>query len=217
MGVSFIVSMLVMTRALELIPVATVLTAFRLAILLPIIASVVLWGEAVRALQILGTGLAIAALVLMTGRQFAGRGAARTASGALTGLLALAVFLLQGLGQICLRWVHYAGASEARLSVLTVTAATAGLLGALAVAAQRYRPNRADLTMGAGIGAYNLVCLAVILTALSRVPGTIFFPLHGCAVVILDNAFAHFYWRERLDRWTVAGAALGACAMLLVL
>ena len=127
------------------------------------------------------------------------------------------MFLLQGLAQVCLRWVHYAGLSEQRLAVLAVTAGTAGTLGALAVALQRHRPRARDLIMGAGIGAYNLVCLAVMLTTLSRVPGTVFFPLHGCAVVILDNVFAHLYWREHLDRWTLAGAALGACAMLLVL
>lgn len=220
MGISFIVSMLVMTRALELVPVATVLTAFRLAILMPIIASVLLWGETVQALQITGICLAIVALLLMTAARFhtetGAEGAARS-SVALTGAFAFSVFALQGLSQVCLRWVHYAGLSDERLTVLAVTAATAGVLGTLAVALQGQRPRRRDLAMGAGIGAYNLVCLAVLLTTLSRVPGTVFFPLHGCAVVIMDNAFAHLFWRESLDRWTLAGAGLGACAMLLVL
>jgi len=226
MGLSFIVSMLAMTRALELVPVATVLTAFRLAILVPIAASVLLWGEAVDPVQVVGIALAVAALGLMTmarlprtarpGRTGPVAGP-KAAVAALTGLCAFAVFLPQGLSQVCLRWVHSAGLSEQRRVVLAIAAATAGLLGAAAVACQRYRPQPRDLAMGAGIGAYNLICLAVLLTALSRVPGTLFFPLHGCAVVILDNAFAHLYWREALDRWTVAGAGLGACAMLLVL
>jgi len=218
MGLSFIISMLVMTRALELVPVATILTAFRLAILVPIAASVALWGETVGPLQVVGIGLAIAALLLMTAAPSRNGGSARaTATATLTGLFAFAVFFLQGLSQVCLRWVHYAGLSQQRLVVLTVTAITAGLLGAAAVALQRHRPRRRDLVMGAAIGAYNLVALAVLLTALSRIPGTVFFPLHGCAVVIMDNAFAHLYWREALDRWALAGAGLGACAILLVL
>jgi len=218
MGASFIVSMLFMTRALELVPVATVLTSFRLAILVPIGASVLLWGETVAPRQVLGIAGAVAALALMTAARLPGRAAsASSVSVAVVGAFAAGVFALQGLSQTCLRWVHYAGLSHERLAVLVVTAGTAGVLGALVLVLQRHRPRSRDLVMGAGIGAYNLVCLAVMLTALSRVPGTVFFPLHGCAVVILDNAFAHVYWREILDRWALVGAGLGACAMLLVL
>ena len=39
-----------------------------------------------------------------------------------------------------------------------------------------------------GIGAYNLLALLVILKTLSLVPGAVFFPVLGCAVVVLDNA-----------------------------
>ena len=51
MGVSFIVSMWTMTRALERAPVSIVLTSFRLAILVPVVASVALWGESLSLLQ----------------------------------------------------------------------------------------------------------------------------------------------------------------------
>jgi drug/metabolite transporter (DMT)-like permease len=213
MGCCFIVSMLFMTRALELVSVATVLTAFRLAILVPIAASVALWGESVSTVQAGGIAMALGALLLMT-RSQAGQG---QRAGAFAAMAALLVFSLQGLSQVCLRWVHYAGLSEARLQVLMITAATAGALGAAAVAARRRTPRRGDLAMGAGIGLYNLVALAVMLTTLSRYKGTQFFPVHGCAVVILDNVFAHYYWRERLNRWTAIGAVLGAASMLLVL
>ena len=46
---------------------------------------------------------------------------------------------------------------------------------------------------------------------------TVFFPLQGCAVVIMDNLFAHFFWKEPLGRSAMAGAALGAISMLLIL
>ena len=66
-GTVFIVAMLLMTRALERCHVATVLTAFRMAILVPVFASVLLWGETASFGQWVGIGLALAALGLMTG------------------------------------------------------------------------------------------------------------------------------------------------------
>ncbi|MGB1717798.1 MAG: hypothetical protein ACPHO6_06555, partial [Candidatus Latescibacterota bacterium] len=66
MGVVFIVAMLIMTTALALVRVGSVLTAFRMAMLVPIVVSVLVWGEAASALQAVGIGLALVALVLMT-------------------------------------------------------------------------------------------------------------------------------------------------------
>ena len=211
MGGSFILSMALMTWALEVADVGAVLTAFRLAILMPIVASVLLWGETVTLWQLTGMLMAMAALVLMTrsrdGAQSDRRGL----------VLALLVFVTQGISQVCLRWVHYADLDHQRLHVLFVTVATAGLLGCALVLSRRRPPVPRDLRMGAGIGVYNLFALAAVLAALSIVEGTAFFPIHGCAVVILDNVFAHYVWREKLGPLTALGALLGASSMLLVL
>lgn len=215
MGASFIVAMLTMTRSLERAPVAHVLTAFRLAILVPVAASMWLWGEPLSRQQAAGIGVALAALVLIT---TSSSGAGDVGRLGLAGLLmALAVFTTQGVSQVCLRWVHYAGLDGQRLGVLMVCAAIAGALGAVVVGAQGFRPRALDLGAGAGIGLYNLACLGVILTALRDIPGTLFFPATGCLVVLLDGLCAHFWWRERLGVGGAAGVGLGALAMVLVL
>lgn len=212
-GVTFIGAMLMMTRALDLIAVGAVLTSFRLAILIPILASVWLWGETLTLVQMGGIGLSLAALVLMT----------RGASGVQQlsplhslGLLGL-IFVGQGIAFCGMRWVHYAGLDPHFLQVLLFITLTAGVLGAFFTCYQGRRPRRQDLIMGIGIGLYNLVTLSFNLIALSKVPGTLYFPLQGCAVVLLDNLFAQFWWKEPLSRPAMAGAALGVLAMLLVL
>ena len=214
MGLAFIVAMLIMTAALERAPVAMVLTSFRLAILVPIVVSVWIWGETLSLIQAAGIGLALVALTLITSSR------ASTATGPVGPKalgLGLVVFGTQAVGQVCLRWVHYAGLDEQRLTVLMTCAATAGGLGALFVLLQRYRPRAKDLRMGIGIGLFNMVCLATILFALSQLDGTIFFPVSGCLIVVMDAAFAHFWWQEKLSRVGVSGAVLGALAMLLVM
>ena len=212
-GVAFIISMLVMTRALEIADVSAVLTAFRLSIVVPILTSVWIWGEVVSTVQVIGLFLTIVSLFLMT------RG--NKAEVKLTGLATLglvaAIFSLQGFSHATMGWIHYAGLDPQRQLVLLVISFVAGSLGTVYIVLRRIRPRPRDLAMGTGIGLYNLVALFLTLTALSKVSGTLFFSLQGCAVVMMDNFFAHYYWKEKLSRPAKIGALIGAFAMLLVL
>ena len=212
-GLVFISSMLLMTRLLGSLRVASVLTAFRLAIVVPVGLGVLLWGEPLDGLQVLGLGLALVAVLLMS--QHAGHQTDVSRLAAL-GLLIL-VFSVQGMSSSCLRWVHYAGLDEAYLQVLMVIGFTAGTIGAILVLWRSRRRLRGfDVGVGAGIGVYNLLALMTILTALKQVPGTVFFPLMGCSVVILDNLTAPLLWKEPLSRAVVMGVALGVVGIALV-
>ena len=210
-GVSFIVSMFVMTRALEVTKVTMVFMAFRLSVLLPIIADVLIWSERVTTVQLSGIAMGLVSLMLMSCR-----GKTRRQSRWQDLGWAVGVFGSQGVSQIFLQSIHYAGLDPLRLQVLMMTAFVAGMLGSIFVIFRRRRPSGSDLRTGAGIGIYNLLALAAILTALSRMDGTIVFPVHGCAVVILDCVFAHFVWKETISRLALIGAVLGAFSMLLV-
>ncbi|MBI3831641.1 MAG: hypothetical protein HY291_19125 [Planctomycetes bacterium] len=213
-GAFFIVAMIVLTQALATSEVGAVLTAFRLSILLPILLGVWLWHEHVTAMQGSGVALALVGLVLMTlGQKGAGPVAPFSAKAL---ALLLLVFFSQSLSHVGLSSVHYMDLDAQKLSVLFATASAAGLIGAAAVAFKRHRPTRGEAGMGALIGVYNMLNLIVILIALSLVPRTVYFPVSGCAVVIMDNLFAHFFWKERLRLPGMVGAALGAAAMLLV-
>jgi multidrug transporter EmrE-like cation transporter len=213
MGVSFIVSMWTMTRALERAPVSIVLTSFRLAILVPVVASVALWGESLSLLQSAGLILALAGVALTTQTSTPHRYSGIWALLAAT----VVVFLTQGMSQVCLRWVHYAGLDAQHLVVLMICAAVAGGIGSGIVVLGPQRPQARDLVMGGAIGLYNLLALAVILTAVSQLEGTRFFPAHGCFVVILDGLFAHFIWREPLGRLATLGICISAASILFVL
>ena len=211
-GCVFITSMTVLTTALGLAHVGTVLTALRLSMVVPVAVSVLLWDEAISPSQIAGLALALIALLLMT----YGSSHAHKLPGPKALALIAAVFFCQGASSSCLRWVHYAGLDDQHLKVLLVIGSTAGLLGLVVIRLRGQRPRSLDILGGGGIGLYNLFALAVILTALSQVSSAIFFPMMGCTVVIMDNLFAHFVWKESLSRTAVCGVALGLVSILLV-
>ncbi len=209
-GLFFIASMLTMTHALTRLDSAPTLTSFRLAVIVPVFAGALLWNETVSPGQVIGFFAAATSLVLLTWQPASHRET--------RGLWWVClIFILQGLSMCCLHAVHHAGLDTQRQHVLMITAATAGLLGLLYASLRRIPLRSGALRMGVGIGMFNLVTLTVSLTALAHIPGTIFFPINGCGVVLLDNLFAHFAWREPLGRTGMAGAALGALAMILIL
>ncbi len=212
-GCTFIVAMCLMTWALTVSDVATILTAFRLSIVVPIVASVILWQEEVTPTQLVGITLALSALLLMSG------GTRAIAGGALFrhGGLAIAVCSMQGVSHTSARWVHHAGLDDRHMEVLLVTAATAGLIGVASLIVLRRPVNWPSLRMGTGIGVFNVAALVIFLAALARFQSAQFFPVSGCAIVILDNLFAHFVWREHLSFLTAIGAVIGAGSILLVL
>ncbi len=212
-GAVFIGSMSLMMRVLEIASVGAVLTAFRMSIAVPVALGIWLWREPVVLSQFGGIILAFPALVMMTS---GARGSVRATGGNTFGLL-FAVFLAQGLSHSCLRSVHYAGLDGEFIQVLVVMGATAGTIGYIFVAGKMRCPRRHELATGIGLGTYNALALSVILTALSRLPGTLFFPATGCSVILLDNLSAHFFWKERLNRVAAAGVALAILAVALVI
>jgi hypothetical protein len=212
-GAVFIGSMSLMMRVLEIASVGAVLTAFRMSIAVPVALGIWLWQEPVVPAQFGGIILAFSALMMMTS---GARGGAHATGGRTFGLL-FAVFFAQGLSHSCLRSVHYAGLDDEFVQILTVMGATAGTIGFIFIALRMRRPRRPELTTGLSLGTYNAMALCVIMTALSRLPGTLFFPAVGCSVILLDNLSAHFFWKERLNRVAAAGVGLAVLAVALVI
>ena len=211
-GVAFISAMLTITHSFEIAPAGAVFTANRMSVAVPVAMGVWVWNEPIDVEQIAGISLAFLALAMMT----SGIDGSKHTSGPRALGLFLAILFLQGLSHTCLRSVHYNGLDDAFLQVLMITGATAGTIGCTAITILRRRPRADELKLGGFIGLYNALALCVIMTALSKLPGTLFFPVVGCSVVLLDNLTAHFFWRERLNRIAAAGVAVAALAIVLV-
>lgn len=212
-GAAFVLSLLVMNHALSVAPVGAVLTAFRMAIVVPLALGLWLWGEALSASQLVGLLLILGALVLMSGGT--GQGASRSNKRTF-GLLAL-VFALQGISFTAMRYVHYADLDRHFLPIIVIAGLTAGLLGFGYVVYREVRITRSDVVFGAGIGLYNTISMPVVMLALSNLPGTTYFPLSGCSVVLLDNLCAHYVWGEKLTRTAISGLIMAILALALII
>lgn len=212
-GVFFISTMLVLNHALTQAPLGAVLTSFRMSILLPLAMGVWIWNEPLSPFQAFGLALALAALALMPA---GGNTQRRVSAPAILGLL-VAIFLLQGICNTALRAVHYQGWDVYFLHILMAAGFTGGGLGLVYLRFRKVQPTRPALFFGAGIGVYNAISTPIVLTALSHFPGTTYFPIAGCGIVVLDNLFAHFYWREPLSRTALIGVGVAITSLFVIL
>lgn len=72
--------------------------------------------------------------------------------------------------------------------------------------------NMTDFRRGAVFGAINIASTVIIVTALSRVPGAIFFATMGTLGLLVTVLLGIWLWRERLQLWGWAGLCLTAIA-----
>ena len=129
-GTVFISSMLLMNHALTLAPIGSVVTAFRMSIVVPIVLGIYLWGESMAPTQFVGLLLALSALALMTSHP----GRTAHVRGIKAFGLLIAICLWQGVSHTGLRSVHYNGLDSVFLHVSDVYwGTTAALMGSIVI------------------------------------------------------------------------------------
>lgn len=212
MGLVFYPAMMSFNYALHHAPAGSVLTAFRLSIVVPVMLGVWIWGESLSMTQTAGIILALASLALMTRGQ---RGPGTLTRWRMLLLLAV-VFGMQGASFSLLRSVNYAGFGDYTVTVVMAIGFSAGTLGLVVLLLRRMPLQFKATLLGGGIGIYNSLALSVVLVALNHLPGTVYFPLAACGIVILDNLLAHYFWKERLSPRNIVGVIIAISALGLV-
>lgn len=207
----------------------------RLSVVIPFLASWLVWGEAPTALQLVGLVLAGAAFFLVArpaaappeplGPPTGGDDAhADDGSGRTVGVLAL-LFLAGGLVDINMKLFRESfsvasGGSTSIATFLLFVFGVAFLVGAGAVGWTGVRtgrwPSRAAWAWGVGLGIVNYFSAEFLLRALETLDGTVAFPANSVAIVFGAALIGRVVWGERLSPGNLAGLGLAAVALVLL-
>ncbi len=209
-GALFIGGFWLLAYATEHAGMSRALGVMRLSVVVPVLASWLVWHERPAPPVLAGLALALAAFALLA-RQGDGGDAGRGHPFALA-----ALFAAGGAVDVLLKTfdVVFGGHYPIALFLLLVFA-TAGVLGALRVALRR----RAGVEVrwrqvagwGLALGAANYGSTAFFLEAVARLPGPVVFPLNNVAIVLGGAVLGAVVWREPLGgraRLALAGAAV---------
>ncbi len=196
-----------------MISVNLCMLSFRLSVVIPVIAAVILWGEVLSMSKLIGIALCLIAMVFMSSSE--------TASKEVTlkkiVMVTLLIFILQGLTQILTQAIHYLKYDDVKEFILMLITTTAMVIGVLIVLFSQKKTTMKEIKMGAFIGVVNTVCLVMILKTLTLVSAAVFWPVSGCSLVVLDILAAHFLWKENLSYKIVLGGCFAVSSIYIIL
>lgn len=217
-GGVFILAFWVFAWATALAGMSLATGVVRMAVVIPVLVSWLVWNEVPTVLQASGLVLAGIAIVLLA------QAPAPSAQGGwgATGVLVL-LFAIGGLVDTSVKAFDlYYGATQNSIAFTALVFGMAFLVGAVGVGVQyRRRPLRypmPTLAWGVLLGIFNYGSLYFFLKAVTfpSLPGPVIFPLNNIAVVIGAALIGVLAWGEQLTRRNWAGLGLAALALVLI-
>ncbi|MDT0630779.1 hypothetical protein RQM47_07340 [Rubrivirga sp. S365] len=234
-GVLFIAGFWLFSRAIRDAGMGLAAGVMRLSVVVPFVASWLVWGEVPRPLQLVGLALSGGAFFLVarpaaeppgklgppappdadTGRP--APPAERMGAVAVLGLL----FAAGGVVDVNMKLFQesFAGRVAPATFLLFVfgVAFAVGLSVVVWTGVRAGRWPRGEvLGWGAVLGIVNYGSAEFLLRALDQLPGPVAFPANSVAIVFGAALIGRFLWHERLSAANVAGIALAGVALVLL-
>lgn len=233
-GVLFIAGFWLFSLAIRRAGMGLAAGVMRLSVVVPFVASWLVWGEVPSAFQLVGLALAGVAFFLVArpaneppgklGPPASGTGEAggpeEERAGGTVALLGL-LFLSGGLVDVNMKAFQETFAEAAPISTfLLFVFGVAFLVGAVAVGVAGVRtgswPRGAVIGWGLVLGVVNYGSAEFLLRALVEVPGPVAFPANSVAIVFGAALIGRVVWHEPLSRANVAGLVAAGVALVLL-
>lgn len=182
----------------------------KMGILLPMIASIILWREIPTFLQIVGICLAIGAILYINFSPEPHHSIHRSL---------IWLFLVGGLGEFANKLFQMYGQLPDKTLFLFVVFATAFLLSLFYATKEAVKPGsslKKDLSMGFAIGIPNLLSSFFLIQALTSVPAAVAFPAFSAGTVLIVTVLSRLIFSETINRRSAIGLALTSVALLLI-
>jgi drug/metabolite transporter (DMT)-like permease len=207
----------------------------RVSVMIPFLASWLVWAEAPTLAQ--GTGMALAAVAFFliarkerTPKPVAAGGGA-TLSAQSTPMLASVdwrafgvlglTFLSGGMVDVSMKLFEEGfGAENSRVLFLLMAFGVAFVIGAVIVGVRGLRrgvwPTGRTVGWGVLLGVINYGSLEFLLRAIEVLPGVFVFPANNIAIMVLAALLGVYLWGEQLSRANRIGLGLAVIALILL-
>jgi drug/metabolite transporter (DMT)-like permease len=185
----------------------------RLAVVMPMLAAVVVWGERLTSPQAAGAALSLVAMPLLTlppGGRSAGAGRIDRS----TAVLLVALLLGNGLSMVLTKAYERTGLNQQAL-FLAALFGTAILVSGVAWWRHRTDTGARDILPGIALGATNAFANWGLVLALTAMPAALVFPFYSAAGLVFTALLARLIFGERITRVETAGIVIAVAAVTL--
>ncbi len=211
-GIGFVMTYFLLAYALRRRGITIPNAAVQVAMVVPLVPSVLLWHEHLGAAQAAGIVVSVTAVLLLTPpTETAATDFARWAY-----LVVPGIFLVSGATRVAQKAITELapGGQQPALALIWF-----GTAGAFSLAMVRFtgRPTRVgEWVAGICLGCVNLGSLVFLLRALSFVPAVMVFPACSSLSIMLVSASAFLFWKERPGRRASLGILVGILSVVLI-
>jgi drug/metabolite transporter (DMT)-like permease len=235
-GALLIAGFFLLAYATDVAGMSLAIGVMRVSVLIPFMASWLVWDEVPSAAQGVGMVLAAAAFFLIARKErrpepvpaaVGGDGGGSTAHGGMQGVdwhafgvLGL-TFCMGGAVDLSMKTFEETfGAVHSSVLFLLLAFGVAFLIGAVMVGARGVRkgewPGARTMGWGLLLGVVNYGSLEFLLRAVAVLPGPFVFPANNIAIMVLAAVLGVYVWGEHLSRLNRIGIGLAIVALVLL-
>lgn len=218
-GILFVAGLLLWSKTIETAGLALSVVAMRLGIVVPVLASAVVWHERPGATHLAGGAVALLALALVISEVIKRQPGAVPTSGprpVAAWVWMAGLFLVEGSVNTGAKVFQQVMPQAESMSFQTVVFVTAFFVTTIVYFLGRERVTQQTLVYGAGLGAANLGNYLFLVTALAVLPGVVVYPVTAAAEVALMVLAGVFFWREKVGLRSWLGIGLAVLALVLI-
>ena len=210
-------------KSVELGPLGPSWTILRCSMVIPVLASILYWGElsiwppdSQTVARVLGVVLGLVTVMVCGsgGRKGSGGEPGRSARAHWLAWMA-AAFLAQGVWEVCLRATRSLPSGGDRIAFLLCIFTASCLLTVPPLLIKGVRVKGRDLAYGALLGLCALGGTGCRVLALREIDGTVVFPATTVCAMLLAQLAGRYVWGERTPR-AVLGLVLGLVSVVLL-
>ncbi len=216
-GCVFIIMFYTMALSSQKVGVAITSVANKMSLVIPVCAGIILYGESLAGLKLLGVVAAIASVIMVT---FPKKGVEMDAKFL---FLPIVIFFGSGFLDTCFKYVqiHLLGANDFEVfsACLFLVAATVGCSVLLVERIVKQRTVAVkSIVAGFVLGIPNYFSIHFLLIALNlpNMESTLVFPINNTGIVLLSTLLAIVLFSEKLSKLNWSGILLATVSIILI-
>jgi len=214
-GVAVVAGLYVITSGVRIIGAGITQTFERLAaVLLPTLAAMMFWDGRPDIIKLAGLSMALASFILIgQGETNKRQGGTRWINLA---MLVAGLIIFSGVTGIGLKAYTENAGVESNPVFLFIILVTAMVISLFPAVLKGRRPTGVDGSIGLLLGILNMASLATYYAAIARLDGVIVFPSLAAGIIVGGTLVSALFWKERYNRWAVAGISAAVMALMLI-
>lgn len=213
LGILFAGTFVIYSKAISLAGTALATVSARLSVLIPVLFSIIFFGESPNVKMIFGFVLALVTLYLFY-LSLKNHGTVEGRKGKYIYLISLLVGI--GLVDFSMKiFEQNFPITEKGVFVFTIFF-SAFIYTSIYLLVKKIKFDRSTLNLGLILGVPNVLAIHFLLAALSLLPAIIVFPIQNIGVIVLTAVAAYLFWKEQINLYGKIAIAFGIAAILLL-